>query len=88
MASIAIPPRFALALEQKAEAKWHKEFSVTHNGSFASVKDNNILLFIHEKIQADVLVVNIHKEYLLNEKLFSLTAIMAEAIKEELVGYN
>ena len=79
---------FADALKQKAESKWGKEFNVTHNGSFSSIKENNILLYIHEKIETDVLVVNIHKEYLLNEKLFSLTAIMAEAIKEELVGYS
>ena len=79
---------FADALKQKAESKWGKEFSVSHNGSFSSIKENNILLYLHEKIEVDVMVVNIHKEYLLNEKLFSLTAIMAEAIKEELVGYN
>ncbi len=79
---------FSSALEQKAEAKWNKPFAVSHNGNFSSVKENNILLYVHEKIEVDVLIVNIHKEYLLNEKLFSLTAIMAEAIKEELVGYS
>jgi voltage-gated potassium channel len=79
---------FADALKQKAASKWGKEFNVTHNGHFSSVKENNILLYLHEKVEVDVLVVNIHKEYLLNEKLFSLTAIMAEAIKEELLGYS
>jgi voltage-gated potassium channel len=77
---------FAKSLEAKAEQKWGKKLTVSHNGSFASVRENNILLHIHDILQVDVLVVNIYKEYLLNEKLFSLTAIMSEAIKEELVG--
>lgn len=77
---------FARSLEAKAESKWGKALPVTQNGNFATVRENNILLFLHEKVETDVMVVNIHKEYLLNEKLFSLVAIMAEAIKEELVG--
>ncbi len=77
---------FSRSLEQKAEQKWGKKLIITHNGAFASIKENNIILYIHEVLQADVIVVNIYKEYLLNEKLFSLTAIMSEAIKEELVG--
>jgi len=77
---------FARSLEAKAEGKWGKQLPVTQNGNFATIRENNILLFLHEKVETDVMVVNIHKEYLLNEKLFSLVAIMAEAIKEELVG--
>ncbi len=77
---------FASALEAKANNKWDKKLQITHNGTFSSIRENNILIYLHEKIQADVLVVNINKEFLLNEKLFSLTAVMAEAIKEELVG--
>lgn len=77
---------FGKSLEQKAEAKWNKKLTVTHNGTFSPSRENNLLLYIHEKLGVDTVVVNIYKEYLLNEKLFSLTAIMAEAIKEELVG--
>lgn len=77
---------FAIALEAKANGKWDKKLQITHNGTFSTIRENNILLYLNEKIKTDVLVVNINKEYLLNEKLFSLTAIMAEAIKEELVG--
>lgn len=85
-AAIENVENFARSLEAKAKAKWDKQLPVTQNGPLATVKENNILLFLHEKIETDVMVVNIHKDYLLNEKLFSLVAIMAEAIKEELVG--
>jgi voltage-gated potassium channel len=77
---------FGRSLESKAEQKWNKKLTVTHNGSFASVRENNILLYVNNQLGMDVMVVSILKDYLLNEKLFSLTAIMAESIKEELVG--
>jgi voltage-gated potassium channel len=77
---------FAHALENKAEAKWGKKMLVSQNGDFATVNEYNILLYLHDKVGVDVLVINIYKEYLLNEKLFSCIAIMAESIKEDLVG--
>ncbi len=77
---------FTSGLAQKAKSKWGKDVKVTQNGSAFSIKENNILLFINETIKADVIVININKEFLLNEKLFSLVAIMSESIKEELIG--
>jgi len=77
---------FANSIKQKAEKKWDKKLQVSHNGDFASIKENNILLYIHNELNVDVITVNINKEYLLNKKLFSLVAIMAESIKEELLG--
>ena len=79
---------FANALEKKAEAKWGNKMLVTHNGDFDTVNENNIILYLHDKVGVDVLVINIYKEYLLNEKLFSCIAITAESIKEELVGIS
>jgi hypothetical protein len=75
-------------LEKKAEAKWGNKMLVTHNGDFDTVNENNIILYLHDKVGVDVLVINIYKEYLLNEKLFSCIAITAESIKEELVGIS
>ena len=77
---------FSNVLAQKAKSKWGKEVNVTSNGNAFTIKENNILLYINETINSDVLIININKEFLLNEKLFSLAAIMSEAIKEELIG--
>ncbi|MBC7389636.1 MAG: ion transporter [Opitutaceae bacterium] len=77
---------FTTGLAQKAKSKWGKDVKVTQNGNAFSIKENNIILYINETIKADVMVININKEFLLNEKLFSLVAIMSESIKEELIG--
>ena len=77
---------FRTSLIQKGESKFNRRLKVTANGNQLGVRENNIVLYTHEVIEVETLLIQIHQDYILNEKLFSLAAIVADAIKEDLIG--
>jgi hypothetical protein len=77
---------FKIAIIQKAEEKFERKLNITENGNFQGMRENNIIQFISEIIERDVLLINICQDYIINEKLFSMAALMSDAIKEELLG--
>ncbi len=64
------------------EQKFGTRPTISENASTFGVKNNNILLYIYEEIGADVILINILQDYIINEKIFSFAAIMADSIKE------
>ncbi len=78
---------FKEILISKANEKYQKQVKVTENGNFQSIRENNILQFISDNLQAQVLLININTEFVMKENLFVLVGLMADAIKEELIGY-
>ena len=77
---------FKLALIAKSEEKFERKLSISENGNFQGIRENNILLYVNETVGSDTLLINISQDYIINEKLFSTAAIMADSIKEELLG--
>lgn len=78
---------FKEILLSKAKEKYKKQVEVTENGNFQSIRENNILQYISDTMQSQALLININNEYVMKENLFVLVALMADAIKEELIGY-
>lgn len=78
---------FKTTLISKATEKYKKTIQVTDNGNFQSIRENNIIQYISENLLAEAILININKEYVMKENLFVLVGLMADAIKEELIGY-
>ncbi len=76
---------FKSALVKNTEEKYGLSPVILENVEAYGVRDNNILLYINEELEVDVILINIFQDYVFNEKLFSFAAIMADSIKEGLL---
>ncbi|MFN0048743.1 MAG: ion transporter [Cytophagales bacterium] len=76
---------FRNALMANTKEKYGYEPIVAQNASWANMKDNNILYFLHNELEADVIVINILQELISSDRIFSFAAIFADSIKEELI---
>lgn len=80
--------RLKKSLEEKSLEKFGANFTISENNNFQTIRENNILLYINEILATDVLLINICQDYILNENLFPMAAILADSFKETLLGYE
>jgi voltage-gated potassium channel len=76
---------FKKALIKNTEEKYGLSPVILENVSSYGVKDNNILLYINEDVDTDVMLINICQDYIVGEKIFPFAAMMADSIKEGLM---
>lgn len=78
--------KFIATIEANVEYKFGSHLKVTTNKNLKKISGNNIIEYINETMGCDVILIEINKNYLMNEKLFKLVALLADSIKEELIG--
>ncbi|MDX2195874.1 MAG: ion transporter [Cytophagales bacterium] len=73
-------------LKDKLHAKFGRPLDVSINGNFQNILHNNIMTYLHDTLQADVIFIYIFKDYLMHENLFKMAGTLSDAIKEDIIG--
>ncbi len=76
---------FKHALIKNTEQRYNFTPIISENESWIAIKDNNLLHYIHNKLESNVLIVKILQDHITSDKIFSYAAIVADSIKEGLI---
>lgn len=70
------------AIIVNSKAKFGLDFTISENDNFNAIAENNILLYINQNLDAEVLLINICQDYIDNEYLFPMAAILADSFRD------
>ena len=80
--------RFIDSIERKSELYLNKMMAIQLNDGRFNARDNNLLIYLSEKLETETILIFINEQYIEEDKVFKSAAIFSEAIKEELEGLS